>query len=98
MKLTVHKRGDHYILNGTRMWITNGPDDDVVVVYAKIDVDAGVKGISAFIVERSFGIEAAQKLDKLGMPSSNTYEWFSKTLKSRLRTCLEKKKKALTYS
>ena len=74
MKLTARKQGDRYILNGTKMWITNGPDADVVVVYAKTDIEAGAKGISAFIVEKNFGIEVAQKLDKLGMRGSNTGE------------------------
>ncbi len=74
MKLTARKQGDRYILNGTKMWITNGPDADVVVVYAKTDIEAGAKGISTFIVEKSFGIEVAQKLDKLGMRGSNTGE------------------------
>jgi isovaleryl-CoA dehydrogenase len=74
MKMTAHKKGDHYILNGTKMWITNGPDADIIVVYAKTDTTAGPKGISAFIVEREFGVESAQKLDKLGMRGSNTGE------------------------
>ncbi len=74
MKLTARKQGDRYILNGNKMWITNGPDADVVVVYAKTDPSAGAKGISAFIVESKFGIEVAQKLDKLGMRGSNTGE------------------------
>ena len=74
MKMTAHKKGDHYILNGTKMWITNGPDADIIVVYAKTDTTAGPKGISAFIVEREFGVKTAQKLDKLGMRGSNTGE------------------------
>jgi len=74
MQLKADKKGDKYILNGTKMWITNGPDADVVVVYAKTDADAGAKGISAFIVERAYGIQSAQKLDKLGMRGSNTCE------------------------
>ena len=74
MKMTAVKQGDRYILNGTKMWITNGPDADVIVVYAKTDLGAGPKGITAFIVERSFGFETAQKLDKLGMRGSNTGE------------------------
>ncbi|GHC21558.1 isovaleryl-CoA dehydrogenase [Aidingimonas halophila] len=75
MKLKAEKRGDRYILNGNKMWITNGPDADVLVVYAKTDPDAGSKGITAFIVERDFpGFATAQKLDKLGMRGSNTCE------------------------
>lgn len=74
MKLRAQKQGDHYLLNGTKMWITNGPDADVIVVYAKTDPNAGARGITAFIVERSFGVETAQKLDKLGMRGSNTGE------------------------
>ncbi len=74
MGLKAEKRGDHYVLNGNKMWITNGPDADVVVVYAKTDLTAGSRGISAFIVEKAFGIKTAQKLDKLGMRGSNTCE------------------------
>jgi len=75
MRLRAERKGDRYILNGTKMWITNGPDADVLVVYAKTDVNAGPKGITAFIVEKSFkGFFTAQKLDKLGMRGSNTCE------------------------
>ncbi len=74
MGLQAQAKSDHYVLNGTKMWITNGPDADVVIVYAKTRSDAGPKGITAFIVERSFGIQAGQKLDKLGMRGSNTGE------------------------
>ena len=75
MKLRAEKRGGRYVLNGTKMWITNGPDADVVVVYAKTDPGAGTRGITAFIVEKaSKGFTAAQKLDKLGMRGSNTSE------------------------
>ncbi len=75
MKLRADKRGDRYVLNGNKMWITNGPDADVLVVYAKTDKDAGPKGITAFIVEKGFkGFSTAQKLDKLGMRGSNTCE------------------------
>jgi isovaleryl-CoA dehydrogenase len=67
--------GDHYVLNGTKMWITNGPDADTLVVYAKTDVAANSKGITAFIIEKSFaGFSTAQKLDKLGLRGSNTCE------------------------
>ena len=75
MKLRAEKKGDRYILNGNKMWITNGPDADTYVIYAKTDPDAGSKGITAFIVERDFpGFSRAQKLDKLGMRGSNTCE------------------------
>ena len=75
MKLRARKEGDKYILNGNKMWITNGPDADVLVVYAKTDPDAGSKGITAFIIEKGMpGFTTAQKLDKLGMRGSNTCE------------------------
>ncbi|MDF1633781.1 isovaleryl-CoA dehydrogenase [Mycoplana sp. MJR14] len=75
MKLRAEKRGDRYILNGSKMWITNGPDADVLVVYAKTDPEAGPRGITAFLVEKGFkGFSTAQKLDKLGMRGSNTCE------------------------
>ncbi|WP_394190958.1 isovaleryl-CoA dehydrogenase [Pseudoalteromonas atlantica] len=75
MKLKAEKKGDKYILNGNKMWITNGPDADTLVIYAKTDLNAGAKGITAFIVESSFpGFSTAQKLDKLGMRGSNTCE------------------------
>jgi len=75
MKLKAEKKGDRYILNGNKMWITNGPIADTLVVYAKTDMDAGSKGISAFIIEEGFkGFSTAQKLDKLGMRGSDTCE------------------------
>jgi isovaleryl-CoA dehydrogenase len=75
MKLRADKRGDRYVLNGSKMWITNGPDADVAVIYAKTDMQAGPHGITAFLVEDSFaGFSKAQKLDKLGMRGSNTGE------------------------
>jgi isovaleryl-CoA dehydrogenase len=75
MKLRADKKGDKYILNGNKMWITNGPDADVYVIYAKTDTSAGSKGITAFIVERDYpGFSRHQKLDKLGMRGSNTCE------------------------
>ncbi|MFJ5537376.1 isovaleryl-CoA dehydrogenase [Vreelandella titanicae] len=75
MQLRAKQNGDHYILNGNKMWITNGPDADVLVVYAKTDPDAGSKGITAFIIEKGMpGFSTAQKLDKLGMRGSNTCE------------------------
>ncbi len=75
MKLTARDAGDHFVLNGNKMWITNGPDANVYVIYAKTDPAAGPKGITAFIVERDTeGFTQAQKLDKLGMRGSNTCE------------------------
>ncbi|MGH8621685.1 MAG: acyl-CoA dehydrogenase family protein, partial [Burkholderiales bacterium] len=75
MKLRAEKRGGRYVLNGTKMWITNGPDADVLVVYARTDPAAGARGITAFIVEKGCkGYATAQKLDKLGMRGSSTCE------------------------
>ncbi len=75
MRTRAEKRGDRYVLNGSKMWITNGPDADTLVVYAKTDPDAGSRGITAFLIERGFpGFSTAQKLDKLGMRGSNTCE------------------------
>ncbi len=75
MRLRADRKGDHFVLNGTKMWITNGPCADTVVVYAKTDPDTGPRGITAFIVERGFaGFSTAQKLDKLGMRGSDTGE------------------------
>lgn len=75
MKLHAQRRDDRFVLNGNKMWITNGPDADVLVVYAKTDPAAGSRGISAFLVEKTFrGFSTAQKLDKLGMRGSNTCE------------------------
>ncbi|MDP3895049.1 MAG: acyl-CoA dehydrogenase family protein, partial [Mesorhizobium sp.] len=75
MRLRAEKRNDRYVLNGAKMWITNGPDADTMVVYGKTDPDAKSRGITAFIVERTFaGFSVAQKLDKLGMRGSNTGE------------------------
>ena len=75
MTLRADKQGDHYVLNGNKMWITNGPDAQTYIIYAKTDINAGSKGITAFIVERDFpGFSRHQKLDKLGMRGSNTCE------------------------
>lgn len=75
MKLRADKKGDYYVLNGNKMWITNGPEAETLVVYAKTDPEAGPKGITAFIVEKGMkGFSTAQKLDKLGMRGSNTCE------------------------
>ena len=75
MKLRAEKKGDKYILNGSKMWITNGPDADTLVVYAKTDPEAHQRGITAFIIEKGFkGFSVAQKLDKMGMRGSHTGE------------------------
>jgi isovaleryl-CoA dehydrogenase len=75
MKLRAEDRGDHYLLNGSKMWITNGPDADTLVVYAKTAPEQGAKGITAFIIEKGMkGFSVAQKLDKLGMRGSHTGE------------------------
>lgn len=75
MTLRADRRGDRYVLNGNKMWITNGPDADVLVVYAKTDPTAGPRGITAFLVEKGYaGFSTGQKLDKLGMRGSNTCE------------------------
>jgi isovaleryl-CoA dehydrogenase len=75
MRLRADKKGDRYLLNGNKMWITNGPDADTLIVYAKTDMEAGARGITAFIVEKGFsGFSTAQKLDKLGMRGSSTCE------------------------
>ncbi len=75
MKLKAQDKGDHYLLNGTKMWITNGPDADTLVVYAKTEPELGARGVTAFLVEKSMkGFSVAQKLDKLGMRGSHTGE------------------------
>ena len=77
MKLNAEDKGDHYVLNGSKMWITNGPDADVLVVYAKTSPEKGPHGITAFIIERDFdGFSTGKKLDKLGMRGSNTAPLF----------------------
>ena len=75
MRTRAIRKGDRYVLNGSKMWITNGPDAEVLVVYAKTDPDAGSRGITAFLIEKGMpGFSTAQKLDKLGMRGSNTCE------------------------
>jgi isovaleryl-CoA dehydrogenase len=75
MRTRADKKSDRYVLNGSKMWITNGPDADVLVVYAKTDPEAGPRGITAFLIEKGLkGFSTAQKLDKLGMRGSNTCE------------------------
>ncbi len=77
MKLRAERKGDRYVLNGSKMWITNGGDADTLVVYARTDANAGAKGITAFIVEKGFaGFSHGSHLDKLGMRGSNTYPLF----------------------
>ncbi len=77
MKLRADKKGDRYVLNGSKMWITNGGDADTLVVYAKTDIEAGAKGMTAFIVEKGFkGFTHGTHLDKLGMRGSNTFPLF----------------------
>ena len=75
MRTLATRRGDRYVLNGNKMWITNGPTADVLVVYAKVDASAGTPGVTAFLIEKGFpGFSTAQKLDKLGMRGSDTCE------------------------
>jgi len=75
MKLRADRRGNHYVLNGTKFWITNAPHADVLVVYAKTDMDAGPRGISAFLIEKGMkGFSVSRKLDKMGMRGSDTAE------------------------
>jgi isovaleryl-CoA dehydrogenase len=75
MRLRAEFKGDRWVLNGSKMWITNGPDADVLIIYAKNDVEAGARGVTAFLVEKHFkGFSVAQKLDKLGMRGSHTGE------------------------
>ena len=77
MKLKAEDKGDHYLLNGSKMWITNGGDADVLVVYAKTDLQAGAKGMTAFLIEKTMpGFSHGSHLDKLGMRGSNTYPLF----------------------
>jgi isovaleryl-CoA dehydrogenase len=75
MRLRADKKNDRYVLNGNKMWITNGPEADTLIVYAKTDMSAGARGITAFLIEKDFaGFTTAQKLDKLGMRGSDTCE------------------------
>jgi isovaleryl-CoA dehydrogenase len=77
MKLRAEAKGERYVLNGSKMWITNGGDADTLIVYAKTDIDAGPKGVTAFIIEKGFkGLSFGEKLDKLGMRGSNTWPVF----------------------
>ena len=97
MRLRAEKRNDRYVLNGTKMWITNGPDADTLVVYAKTDPAAGPKGITAFLIEKTMaGFKPSPKLDKLGMRGSNTASSCSTMSRCRSRTCSAKRAAAST--
>jgi isovaleryl-CoA dehydrogenase len=92
MQLRAEEQGDHFILNGSKMWITNGPDADVLVVYGRTDPKAKSRGITAFIIEKNFaGFYSAQKLDKLGMRGSNTSELVFENCKVPKENVLGKK-------
>jgi isovaleryl-CoA dehydrogenase len=91
MTTRAEKRGDHYVLNGSKMWITNGPHADVIVLYATLDPSRGSQGVTAFIVERGMpGLSSAQKLDKLGMRGSDTCELVLENCKVPARNLLHK--------
>ena len=98
MRLRAEKRGDRYVLNGTKMWITNGPDAETLVVYAKTDPEAGPRGITAFLIEKglkgfSHGAEARQaRHARLATPAS----WCSRTARCRRRTCWARSARAST--
>lgn len=97
MQLRAENHGDHYLLNGTKMWITNGPDADVLVVYARTDKERGSQGITAFIIEKNFpGFKTAQKLDKLGMRGSNTCELIFENCKVPIANILGEVNKGAT--
>ena len=88
MKLKAEDKGGVYLLNGSKMWITNGPDADTMVVYAKTEPELGARGVTAFIVEKGMkGFSTAQKLDKLGMRGCTPARWCSTTSRCRRRTC-----------
>ncbi|OXB56134.1 hypothetical protein ASZ78_011718 [Callipepla squamata] len=98
MKLKADKKGDYYVLNGNKFWITNGPDADVLIVYAKTDLNAvpASQGITAFIVEKGMpGFSTAQKLDKLGMRGSNTCELIFEDCKIPAKNILGKLSKGV---
>lgn len=91
MSMRAERRSDHYLLNGSKMWITNGPQADVVILYATLDPGLGTQGITAFIVERGMpGFRAAQKLDKLGMRGSDTSELVLENCKIPARNLIHK--------
>lgn len=96
MKCKAEKKGDYYILNGNKMWITNGPKANVLVVYAKTDSQAGSKGITAFLIEKGMdGFSTAQKLDKLGMRGSDTCELVFKDCKVPVENVLGEENKGV---
>ena len=99
MRTRAEKRGDRYVLNGNKMWITNGPTADTLVVYAKTDPAAGPRGITAFLIEKGFkGFSTHQKLDKLGMRGSDTCELVFEDCEVRRRTCWVRSARASTCS
>ena len=88
MKLKAEDKGGYYVLNGSKMWITNGPDADTLVVYAKTEPELGARGVTAFLVEKGMkGFSIAQKLDKLGMRGATPASWCSRTSRCRPATC-----------
>ena len=96
LKLRAVEAGDGWRLTGNKMWITNGPGADVLVVYATVDPDAGPKGVTAFLIERGMpGFSTAQKLDKLGMRGSIPANSFSTTVSSRAPICSARSARAL---
>jgi isovaleryl-CoA dehydrogenase len=91
MRTRAERHGDHYVLNGTKMWITNGPEADIVVVYATVNPELSARGITAFVIERGMpGFSAAQKLDKLGMRGSDTCELVFENCKVPVENVLHK--------
>ena len=99
MRTRAEKRGDGYVLNGSKMWITNGPVADVLVVYATLDPELGARGMTAFIIERGMpGFTTAQKLDKLGMRGSDTCELVFDDCRIPAENLLHKEGSAPTYS
>ncbi|BBI61337.1 hypothetical protein HSBAA_26430 [Vreelandella sulfidaeris] len=98
MQLRAKKDGDHYILNGNKMWITNGPDADVLVVYAKTDPEAGSKGITAFIIEKVCPVSPPPRSStSWGCVAPTPASWFSRTAKCPLKTFWVRKVKAYAY-
>jgi isovaleryl-CoA dehydrogenase len=96
MQLKAEKKGDYYVLNGTKFWITNGPHADTLVVYAKTDLNAGPRGITAFLIEKGFdGFSTSQKLDKLGMRGSDTCELVFENCKVPAKNILGKENKGV---
>ncbi len=95
MKLAAEKRGDRYVLNGNKMWITNGPDADVLVVYAKTDLSAGPRGISAFIIEKGFkGFRPRKSSTNSVCAVPTPANWCSRIAKCQPKTCSEPRARA----